>query len=152
MVVAQEEAMAKRSWLRLGIGIMVAPTLPAVIAYLVFAAPGSRQTIAEMALVFAAICYSMTLLLGVPAYFLLRRRGKESLKSYLVAGAVSSAGSSLVFFSFCFFIVNSDPILMSLAIYLTIIAGLVPFTAGLGASVSGIFWVISIRPRSGEKE
>jgi membrane-bound ClpP family serine protease len=94
---------AEPSWKRVVLAFLAAPTAPVLLALLAVApsAAGGFVDFEALLLVFfaggAVLAYAATLLLGVPAYLLLRRRVELWVGSALLAGALVASGGAMLF-------------------------------------------------------
>ena len=96
-----DAASAKIVWPRVVLGYLLAP-LVVPLAYFVFAAATGRNygasELVGTVLNYAPYAYIFALLLGVPAFWLLRRSGQAGLWSFaLAAGVIGLIGASLFY-------------------------------------------------------
>lgn len=74
-----------KTGMRALIGFLVAPGVPALALYLVNI---NREAAPLIFLILAPLGYAAALVLGVPAYFVLQRKGIRSLLAYVLLGAL----------------------------------------------------------------
>ena len=75
------------SALRVMIGFLLAPGVPALIIYVVTLLSNTRGEATWSAQIFAAVAYLLAFVVGVPVYFYLQRRGINSFTAYAALGA-----------------------------------------------------------------
>jgi uncharacterized membrane-anchored protein len=121
------------------IGFLVAPGAPALALYLVSI---NREGAPLTFLILAPLGYAAALVLGVPAYFAMQRRGIRSLLAYVLLGALIG----LVFYV-AFTLVTS----YRGQAFNVLRNGARPATTAViyAAVCSVLFWLIAIKPSRG---
>jgi len=76
--------MNSTSTLRAVIGFVVAPVVPAIALYLLNI---NGEAAPLLPLIVALLAYAAAIVLGVPAYLVMQRRGIFSLWTYVIVGA-----------------------------------------------------------------
>lgn len=131
--------------LRALIGFSVAPGVPALIVYIISAMSGSRGEATWSFEIFAAAGYLAALVIGVPVYFLLQRKGVTNLAPYLALGAL--IGLMCVVLGFLPYVLlggwqtNHEQAF----VLLKTAAGIAVPAILSGAIASAIFWLIAVR-------
>jgi FtsH-binding integral membrane protein len=132
------------STLRVVIGFLVSPAVPALGLYLINLCFVSRQEALLAGGILATLGYAAAVVVGMPAYLIMRKRSAASLRAYLMVGGLIG-----LLFYFLFFGVwglvsyQSAP---AHAIALMRNSGAAGLTAiGYASIASGIFWLIAIR-------
>ncbi|MBU8876532.1 hypothetical protein KQ910_22355 [Reyranella sp. MMS21-HV4-11] len=124
-------------------GFVVAPMMPALIlAGVVLAAGGDSQTLGYAA--FAGyVSYPFALLVGLPAFLVMRRRRWDGRRAYAVAGL----GLGIVFLTLFAALVAFDGEKAESA-WLALLANLaflLPFVLACALAASMVFWLV-VRP------
>jgi hypothetical protein len=124
-------------------GFVVAPMMPALIlAAVVLAAGGDSQTLGYAA--FAGyVSYPFALLVGLPAFLVMRRRGWDGWRAYALAGL----GLGIVFLALFAALVAFDGEKANSA-WLALLANLaflLPFVLACALAASMVFWLV-VRP------
>lgn len=70
------------------IGFLVAPGVPALVVYIISTMTSTRGEAAWSSAIFAAAGYLAALVMGVPMYFVLQRKGVTGSVPYLALGAL----------------------------------------------------------------
>lgn len=126
---------------RIVAGFVVAPMTPAlVLAGVIFAAGGDAQALGYAA--FAGyISYPFALLVGLPAFLVMRRKGWDGLRAYAVAGLVLA----LVFVALFAFTTGFGGEGANLAWQnlLANLAFLLPFVLTCALASTVVFWLIA---------
>lgn len=121
-------------WNRLLVGFLVSPIVPGVLTLLLGAVLGSKASEAIWLLVLSAvIAYPATVVLGIPAFFVLRRFGLNGVGHYLLAGAFLGA---LVFVFLAPSHVQTTYFFQNGWTFLSV-------AVGAAAIASGAFWLIA---------
>ena len=97
-----------------------------------------------MPLVLAPFAYAAAILLGVPAYFVMQRRGISSLSTYLIVGALIGLAFAALFFGIQALLSWSSAREHSIALLRNSTASVV-LAVLYGAIVSAVFWLIAVR-------
>lgn len=122
-------------------GFLVAPMMPAVIlAGVVLAAGGNAQTLGYAA--FASyIAYPFALLVGLPAFLVMRRKGWDGWRAYAVAGVALGLVFLVLFAGLAGFEGDAaNPAWLNL---LANLAFLLPFVLVSALSSAMIFWWVA---------
>ena len=122
-------------------GFLVAPMMPAVIlAGVVLAAGGNAQTLGYAA--FASyIAYPFALLVGLPAFLVMRRKGWDGWRAYAVAGVALGLVFLVLFAGLAGFEGDAaNPAWLNL---LANLAFLLPFVLVCALSSAMIFWWVA---------
>lgn len=122
-------------------GFMVAPMMPAlVLAGVVLAAGGDSQTLGYAA--FAGyISYPFALLVGLPAFLLMRRKRWDGLRAYALAGLALGLTFVVLFAGLAGLDGDAaDPAWLNL---LANLAFMLPFVLACAVASSIVFWLIA---------
>jgi len=122
---------------------VVAPMMPAaILAAVILAAGGDAQTLGYAA--FAGyISYPFALLVGLPAYLVMRRRHWDGLRAYLFLGLALGASFVAIFAGVAGFEgEGTEPAWLNL---LANLAYLLPFVLACSLASTLVFWLI-VRP------
>lgn len=124
-------------------GFVVAPMMPALIlAGVVLAAGGNSQTLGYAA--FAGyVSYPFALLIGLPSFLLMRRKGWNGLRAYAVAGLVLALVFVALFAVTAGF--EGDAANSAWLNLLANLAFLLPFVLACALASTVVFWLI-VRP------
>ncbi|TAJ96356.1 MAG: hypothetical protein EPO10_12665 [Reyranella sp.] len=134
-------ASARSRTYRTVAGFVVAPMMPAlVLAGVVLAAGGDSQTLGYAA--FAGyISYPFTLLVGLPAFLLMRRKRWDGLRAYALAGLALGLTFVVLFAGLAGFDGDAaDPAWLNL---LANLAFMLPFVLACAVVSSVVFWLIA---------
>jgi len=151
-LIAVQEIKAENE--RVLIGFLVAPGLPALLAYLVGLFVGEAAFFLGIIAIFA---YLAAWICGIPGYILLRREGINSFAAYLVWGALFGLivyGISLVALLFNWQIYPEMTVVPPLGmilkdITLTVLLALIAITYAVISTA--LFWLIAVRKTKAEK-
>ncbi|WP_439614645.1 hypothetical protein [Reyranella sp.] len=124
-------------------GFVVAPMMPALIlAGVVLAAGGDSQTLGYAA--FAGyVSYPFALLVGLPAFLVMRRRRWDGWRAYAVAGLVLGIAFLALFAALVG--VDGENAESAWLALLANLAFLLPFVLACGLAASMVFWLV-VRP------
>lgn len=132
-----------RAWL----GFLVAPAIPGVLLYLFGLVKGFGDAAVVGPALLAPFAYCSALVVGVPVYFVLQRRGIHSLGAYLAVGA--AIGVAVVVLVFGTEAASNWTTAREHALGVlrnSVRYSLVAVTYAAGASA--VFWLIAVRPQS----
>src|SRR4051794_22227705 len=134
--VVSSNAMALEIAMRVLIGFLVAPGVPALVLYLVNM---NRENAPLLPLLLTPPAYVAALVLGIPVYLVLRRKGIRSLPAYLILGSLVG----IVFYALYF---GAETLLSPLsAPQLESALRQGAIAAVYAAVASVVFWLIAIR-------
>lgn len=134
----------KESTLRVLLGFFVAPGAPALALYFINLVVVSRQEALLQGLILAALGYVAALVLGIPAYLMMKRKCAVGLSSHLIVGALIGLIFYVLYFGLWGFIsYQSYPDHAIALIKNSMMAGVVAVV--YAAVASGLFWWIAIR-------
>lgn len=122
-------------------GFIVAPMMPAlVLAGVVLASGGDSQTLGYAA--FAGyISYPFALLVGLPSFLFMRRRGWDGVRAYALAGLVLGLAFLALFAGLSGLDGDdADPAWMNV---LASLAVMLPFVVACGVVSTVVFWLIA---------
>jgi hypothetical protein len=131
--------------LRTLVGFLIAPGGPALIVYLVSMMWGSRGEATWSAEVFAVVGYGAALVIGVPLYFLLQRKGIGGLVPYLVLGGLIGLICIILGFIPYAFLGDWRGNQEQAFSLLKTAAGIAVPAIISGVIASAVFWLIAIR-------
>lgn len=132
------------SALRALIGFLVAPGVPALVLYLIGLLFVSDWETAWGPKILAVFGYLAALVIGVPVYFLLQRKGISSLMAYLVLGALIGLVCYALFFGLWALLSwKTYPEHALLLLKNSVKSGLIAVVYATVASA--VFWLIAIR-------
>ncbi|GKS92851.1 hypothetical protein [Acidovorax sp. SUPP2539] len=133
----------KTGLLRLLVGFLIAPAMPAALIFSVQAIFIGYENAAAGAFVFLIIGYASALVLGVPIHFFLQSKKLVGLGSYLLLGAIIGIAYYVVVFIPTYLAADSKYVLDLLRN--TVGFGLMGLVGGLISSL--VFWFIAVRAR-----
>lgn len=121
---------------RLAVGFLVAPLLPGVVVVIVGASfnAGKFGEALWLLKLSALVGYSATIVVGTPAYFVLRWRQWNGVGAYLVTGALAGISFSI-----------AVVLALQAATFAKTIPAYALFSAICGAAAAAFFWVL-VRP------
>ena len=131
---------------RILLGFMIAPLVPALIAYLCNLVSGHQGEGRWVAALFLAFGYLVTAIFGIPTYLVFLGRRSAGLLTYLAAGAVIGAVAViLVFMPDLWANWNSNR-----EHALGLLRNGIPILGGVsGAIGAGVFWLVAVRAYRG---
>lgn len=134
------------SALRVLIGFLVAPGLPALVVYLIGLFFVADWEAAFGPKILAMLGYLTALLIGVPVYFVLQRKGISSLAAYLAFGALVGLSCYVLFFGLWALLSwQTYPEHALLLLKNSVVSGVI---AVVYATVSSlVFWLIAIKSK-----
>lgn len=121
------------------VGFIFAPAIPGTLLYLYALSKGYGNEAVVGPVIFTFLGYIAELLIGVPVYFLLQRKGVRSLRAYALAGALIGAAFYLLFE-----IVTDYPGQLMIRLRQSLSPVLVAATFASLSAVS--FWLIACMP------
>jgi hypothetical protein len=133
--------MNSTSTLRAVIAFLVAPMVPAIVLYLVNM---NREAALLLPLVLAPLAYAAALVLGLPAYLVMRRRDIRSLWAYVIMGALIGLAFSVLFFGIQALLSWSSAREHAVALLRNSARSLV-LAMVYAAVASAVFWFIAVR-------
>ena len=129
---------------RVVLGFLISPGAPALGLYLITLCFVSRQEALLAAAILATLGYAAAVLIGIPAYLFMRKRGPVGVRSYLIFGGVIGFFFYLLFFGVWGLVsYQSAPEHAVALIRNSVAAGLTAI--GYASIAGGIFWRIAIR-------
>jgi hypothetical protein len=138
------EGCVRRSTSRVLLGFFVAPGAPALILYVINLALVSRQAALLQGVILAILGYAAASVLGIPVYYLMKKKKAFSLSSYLAAGTLVGLLFYVLYFGLWGLVsYQSYPEHAIALIRNSLMAGVV--AVGYAAVASGLFWLIAIR-------
>ena len=138
------KADVNSSRLRVILGFLVSPGVPALGLYLINLCLVSREEALLAGVILATLGYAAAVIIGMPAYFIMRKKSPVGLRSYLMVGGLIGLWFYLLFFGVWGLVsYQSAP---EHAIALIRNSGVAGLTAiGYASVASGTFWLIAIR-------
>lgn len=132
------------SGLRALIGFLIAPGAPALLLYLTGLFFVADWEAAWGPKILAMFAYLVALIIGVPAYFVLQRKGINSFTAYLVMGALIGLAFYVLFFGIWALISwQSYPEHALMLLKNSVRSGVIAIVYAAVASV--VFWLIAVR-------
>jgi len=132
------------SGLRGLIGFLIAPGVPALFLYLAGLFFVADWEAAWGPKILAMFAYLVALIIGVPVYFLLQRKGINSFMAYLILGALIGLAFYVLFFGIWALISwQSYPEHAILLLKNSIRSGVIAVVYAAVSSV--LFWLIAVR-------
>jgi len=130
------------------IGFLVAPGVPALAFYLMNM---NGEASPLILFIFGPLAYAAALILGLPTYLVLQRKGIHSLWAYLILGAAIGLAFAVLFFGIQALLSWSSAREHAVAL-LQSSGRAVVFTVVYAVVASALFWLIAIKrsPQSGE--
>jgi hypothetical protein len=133
--------MNSTSTLRAVIGFLVAPVVPAIALYLLNM---NAEAAPLLPLILTPLAYAAAIVLGVPAYLVMQRRGIFSLWTYLIVGALIGLAFAVLFFGIQALLSWSSAQEHAIGLLRNSIRSVV-LAAVYAAVASAVFWVIAVR-------
>ena len=129
---------------RVLVGFLVSPAVPALLLYVGESMFLAQRDVQQGATVIALFGYFAAVVLGVPAYFLLRFKNITGLSSYLLLGALIGLAAYTVYFV-PGMVLNWKLRPENALLMLRNSLGFAALALGSGCIASLVFWRISIR-------
>lgn len=134
------------SRLRVVLGFLVSPGVPALGLYLINLCLVSREEALLAGVILATLGYAAAVVIGLPAYLIMRKRSPVSLGSYVMVGSLIGLLFYLLFFGV--WGLGGYQSAPEHAIALLRNSGVAGLTAiGYASVASGTFWLIAIRKK-----
>jgi uncharacterized membrane protein YqaE (UPF0057 family) len=123
------------------IGLIVAPSLPALAFHLIGLMLGAKDDSILISIILTMLGYMAAIVIGLPTHVLMTKRNIRSLKAYVIMGAAIGLTVYIAFFSLTSYQSYQGSVLLMIRNFYT--TGIVAI--GYAIVASGLFWLIAVR-------